>query len=528
MGLWDIFQGSDIDKLAQKGNVKRLCQLLDSDDNETREKVREALAGMGPAAVQTMLSELEKPNREFGVLESLHDTISQIVAGILREDTEGLIGLCGHQNPFLRRRVIEELSAYDDPRIFEILYTSAQDEMPELRNTAIRILGERGDEHAIVPLIRSHFWTDSTTVSHARTALSRLLRRLGDPVRAMEYIFSREEAKDPRVQAFILDYLRKENAGDSSRVMLHLLDENDKKNRSKIVQDLGKKKVREAVPALLKILETRQTKAAKDTVESLFLGEVIHALTAIGDQRAVEPLRAILRKKTSGLKRYAFSALRSLNAFHTPDDLIKLLTEKDELLESEAITLLVDFNTPEVAEALTGYLKKQLPTDYRKVSSQPFKAAEALIRIGHPGGAEGLEFLIHWLFQREWKDDQVFDYAGCFGDYKDLLLRASKYLPEKVIKGGDSRTYQVRYENHSLEAVKALCGIHSPVSSNILHKVLGKTDVKVEVGHTEFDSEYQVLQFGPEKDLARQALQERGNPPYAPMIYVRKGAWELP
>lgn len=528
MGLWNIFQSSDIDKLAQKGNVKRLCQLLNSDDKNTRDKAREALIGLGKTSLQTVLSELEKPNREFGVLESLHDAVAQIVAGILREDAEGLIGLSGHDNPFLRRHLIEALAHHEDPRVLGILYAAARDENPALRNTAIRILGECGDENSIISLIRAHFWIDSITVSHARTAISRLLRRLGDPARAMEYAFSLKEAKESRIQAFILDYFSKADAGASSGSLLLMLDENDEKNRSKIVRDLGKKKVREAVPALLKILETRQTKASKDTLESLFLGEVIHALTDIGDPRAVEPLQAILNKKTSGLKRAAFNALKSLNSFKTPEILMKLLNEKDELLADEAIALLVNFYTPDVAEALTRYLKNQLQISYWKVGSQPFKAAEALITIGHPKGAEGVAFLIDWLFQREWNDDKFFAHAECFGDYKELLLRASKYLPKKVIKGGDSNSYQVRYENHSLEAVKALCGIHSPVSSNILHKVLGKTNVEVEVRHTEFGSEYEELKFDLERELAKQALQDRGDPAYDPGIYVQTGAWTLP
>jgi HEAT repeat protein len=528
MGLWDIFQSSDIDKLAQKGNVKRLCQLLDSDDKNTRDKAREALIGLGKTSLPAVLSELEKPNREFGVLESLHDTIGQIVAGILREDTEGLIGLSGHDNPFLRRRLIEALAHHEDPRVLGILYAAARDENPALRNTAIRILGECGDENSIIPLIRAHFWIDSITVSHARTALSKLLRRLGDPARAMEYAFSLKDAKESRIQAFILDYFSKADAGASSGALLLMLDENDKKNRSKIVRDLGKKKVREAVPALLKILEARQAKASKDTLESLFLGEVIHALTDIGDPRAVEPLQAILGKKTSSLKRYAFYALKSLNSFKTPELLMKLLKEKDELLENEAIALLGNFKTPDVAEALSGYLKSQLRVSHWKVSAQPFKAADTLISLGRPEGANGVETLIDWLFQHEWDEEKLFEYASCFGDYKDLLLKSSKYLPKQEIKGGDSKTYQLRYENHSLEAVKALCALDTPVSSNILHKVFEKTNVKVEVSHTEFDAEYRELQFDQEKNLALKALQERGDPSYNPEFYIGKSAWKLP
>lgn len=106
-----------------------------------------------------------------------------------------------------------------------------------------------------------------------------------------------------------------------------------------------------------------------------------------------------------------------------------------------------------------------------------------------------------------------------FGDYTELIMKVSAKSEPK------HETYRI-----SEEAVKELCEIHTLVSCNILHKVMGKSDYLVFRGHDEINTDYPIydtISFEPQREKARNELVKRGNPPYDPKIYIDKDAWKL-
>jgi hypothetical protein len=105
------------------------------------------------------------------------------------------------------------------------------------------------------------------------------------------------------------------------------------------------------------------------------------------------------------------------------------------------------------------------------------------------------------------------------GDYTELIVRASAKGELK------EETYEM-----SMEAVKELCEINTPISSNILHKISAKADWLVFRGHDEINTDYPVYDrtsFEPQREMARNELLKRGNPPYDPKIYLDRDAWKL-
>jgi hypothetical protein len=106
-----------------------------------------------------------------------------------------------------------------------------------------------------------------------------------------------------------------------------------------------------------------------------------------------------------------------------------------------------------------------------------------------------------------------------FGDYTELVVEAAARSEPK------DKTYEM-----SEEAVKKLCEINTPISSNILHKVSAKSDYLVFRGHDEINTDYPVydrINFEPQREMARNELGKRGNPPYDPKVYLDRDAWKL-
>jgi hypothetical protein len=68
-------------------------------------------------------------------------------------------------------------------------------------------------------------------------------------------------------------------------------------------------------------------------------------------------------------------------------------------------------------------------------------------------------------------------------------------------------------------AIRCLCDLDSPVTSNLLHLVAQKKDVTVTLALCAYSQEER-LSFQAQRDRAAAGLRRRGDPPYAPEAYV--------
>jgi hypothetical protein len=138
---------------------------------------------------------------------------------------------------------------------------------------------------------------------------------------------------------------------------------------------------------------------------------------------------------------------------------------------------------------------------------------EALCSIGDLRVAESL---INWLFKEGSDYCNVANIKNIFGDYTDLILKAS-------LKGG-------RFRSQSDEAVCELCKIRTKISSNILHKITQKEDYEIVDDRWDIDEPTPCVyaySFESQRDAARTELERRGNPVYDSSAYLEREAWKL-
>jgi hypothetical protein len=80
------------------------------------------------------------------------------------------------------------------------------------------------------------------------------------------------------------------------------------------------------------------------------------------------------------------------------------------------------------------------------------------------------------------------------------------------------------------EAVKKLSEINTPISNNILHKVVKIEDARVIVasGYYYPTPKYGIFNLDSVRKAARKELYLRGNPPYKEAAYFQPDGWKLP
>lgn len=162
------------------------------------------------------------------------------------------------------------------------------------------------------------------------------------------------------------------------------------------------------------------------------------------------------------------------------------------------------------------------------------KSAKALGEIGDLRAAGAI---IDWLFGYPWfigdpreLDSWIGAMKNLFGDYTALILKAASVKIEREItrKGVKYDAGKIHYYlRESDEAVSELCKVSTQISSNILHKVLQRKDIEVQVSWSCAFKRYGTLSFEAQREMAKKELKRRGNPPYDPSAYLNEEAWKL-
>ncbi|MFC1846499.1 hypothetical protein ACFLYS_00360 [Chloroflexota bacterium] len=114
------------------------------------------------------------------------------------------------------------------------------------------------------------------------------------------------------------------------------------------------------------------------------------------------------------------------------------------------------------------------------------------------------------------------------GDYTDLIMDVLAWeitnisLETEEVELDSSRCY---------DAIKKLCDIDTPISSNILHKVskldklITGSDRLFSGGTTTYTIHY--LDFNKYNKIAKDELKRRGNPRYDPSVYLNEDVWSI-
>lgn len=110
------------------------------------------------------------------------------------------------------------------------------------------------------------------------------------------------------------------------------------------------------------------------------------------------------------------------------------------------------------------------------------------------------------------------------GDYTDLILDIFAW--ELASYSEDTSQLQL-YMSRCSKAVQQLCEIRTPISSNILHKILKIEELDVTFHHDSIQKTWESLDFKGNQQMAKDELRQRGNPRYDPSAYLDERAWKL-
>jgi|GEM_PF-1368506 len=501
-------------------SMEMLIAALQDHDRDLRQMAAEALGRWGdPRAVGaliTALGDYEKVRRPGDFSFSW-----QINPGDYYSD------------PYLRVResIFEALVKIGAPAEGQLM-AALQSKSQWVRYFAAKALQEIGSSKAVQPLLEALPHEDD--LGAIRESMRAALKRLAG-LESLELLLHQlRNAEDIAVRVFVQKY--GEGKVDPATIYYRLysirrdviraldalgwVPQNDelgvsywcgKKQWDRCV-DIGAP----AVQPLCSVLWSADPKVRQQAAE---------ALGKIGDARAVEPLVASLQDSEKEVRGAAALALGKIGDPIAVDPLVASLQDSETLVRELAAYALGHIGDPRAIDPLVALMKGEGP------GPEPIAAVRALQEIGDKRAAAAV---IDCIFENQRVGERTF--AGnararsLFGDYAELIAKAawgistqesSHYEP---LIGGYTREYVI---TDLLDAVKSLSEIDTPISSNLLHKVMERPDPKLPHLSPRSRSQMTTVVMWEAEEAAKRALEERGNPPYDPSVYLDEAAWTL-
>jgi HEAT repeat protein len=402
----------------------------------------------------------------------------------------------------------------------------AEDALREIRIDAL-IIGKIADARAIETLTKALYDRDRAIRLKATQALG----KIRDPIAAGALIKALEHSKEAKVAAAdalaemgklgvepIIQAIRP----DTLRIRWYATFD--------VLTDIFVAIGKPAVEPLVQLLKDK----SNDKFSYRRIALAVAALGRIGDPSAVEPL--IEAADDRRFRNMVAGGLSRIGDTRAVELYVQSLNDESEVFQSEAAEAVGKIGDARAVGPLIQVLKDE----HRPVGPQE-NAAKALGRIGDIQAAEAV---IEWLFMDRYVNgeeqsysigayQQLYDWYHAmrtlFGNYTDLILRASIYVkcePMHVKYPGRLR-YDLKEKDMTIHE---LCNIHTQISSNILHKVSKRKDMKVVTGYGRGQQEelhgwYGTLSLVSERKMAEDELKRRGNPPYDPSAYLDKDSW---
>jgi len=564
MGIFDGLFKPNVERLRAKRDVKGLIRALGyGRDKYVQERAAEALGEIGDARavepliaalkdrdwfVEYALAKIGKPAVEplivalkdedkdvrliaIGALEKIGDAraVEPLAAALEDKDdhvrwkamwvlgkmgdaraVEPLIAALEDKDYHVRWTAAEFLGNIGDARAVEPLIAALEDENNVVRLRAISALEKTGDARAVVPLIAA--LEDEN--KDVRQTAAEALAKIGKPAVEPLAVALKDEDKDVRLRAIST----LEKIGDTRAVepLIAALEDDDKDVRRTAISVLGKMGDARAVEPLIATLEDKDVRL-----------EAILALEKIGDARAVEPLAAVLKDGDKDVRLTAIGALGKTGDARAVEPLIAALEDKEYHVRWSAAEALGQTKGEEqIVEKLKEMITKPIKRDIY------FTVSYTLAKLGV---VSAIPVLIEFLFETPIEIQSLTEADRLRSKVLEALkglIPKSNLTEELIILANEAASYRTRDSDPvhinlspSLEegasAIRTLCSINNPVSSNILYLVTEKKDIRITLPTCAYTTDFS-LYFGVQREIASEELRRRGFKGYDPAAYYRK------
>jgi len=368
-------------------------QVLASSDVDTLSPLLELLRGLDPSLrMQAALALGEQSDTRAieALIDSLKDEDTNVryhaieALGKLKavDAVDSIAEIAGSRDFFLAFVALEALAKIGDPRVAPKIVPLLDDEL--LRDPAIDLLGQLGDESAVAPLVALLNSPTGPTEGIA-AALASLSDRYEKQYGAGGYIAdlaSHEISpdgvqklldalevpgnEDSRPLALVLGWLKRPSVeraltrfmgrADLRDEIIEALVRHGSATLDLLIAQLTAEDLevrRSAVLALGRIGHSSATLALVNTLgeESLAI-DAANALAQIGDPRAVDGLLNLMGDDDASIRQAAVSALNSLGLPSMSDRIIPLLADPEPNVRESAAKIAGYFGYPEAANAL--------------------------------------------------------------------------------------------------------------------------------------------------------------------------------
>ena len=367
-----VLASTDVD------TVSPLLELLNGRDPDLRMQAALALGEQGDIrSVEALINALndKDTNVQYHAIEAL---------GKLKavEAVDALAEIVESRDFFLAFGALDALARIGDPRIAPRIVPLLEDEL--LRDPAINLLGQLGDESAVAPLT-SILNTPTAPTDPIADALATLSDRYEQQYGEGSYIadLASREISPTGVQnlldaletpgkenlrsiALVLGWLKSANV---DRALTRLMGRDDLRNEiiealvrhGSATIDLLRAQLtaedievrRSAVVALGRIGDSSVTPSLVNTLNEEALAiDAANALAQIGDERAVDGLLNLIGSDDASIRQAATSALNSVMPPSMSKRIIPLLNDPDPNVRESAVKIAGYFGYPEAAGAL--------------------------------------------------------------------------------------------------------------------------------------------------------------------------------
>lgn len=367
-----ILASSDVDTFSP------LLELLRGPDADLRMQAALALGEQGdPRAAGALIDSLkdEDTNVRYHAIEALGKLQSNDAVPALLEIVES-------RDFFLAFVALDALARINDPRIAPGIVPLLNDEL--LREPAIDLLGQLGDDSAVAPLVTLLNTTIGPTEAIA-AALARISERYERQYSAGSYIADLVSGEispagvqslldaletpgkdDLRSLALVLGWLKRPGVDRAlTRFMgraelrdgiIEALVRHGAATLDLLIAQLNAEDLEvrsSAVVALGRIGDSRATPALINTLneESLAI-DAANALAQIGDPRAADGLLKLIGNDDASIRQAAVSALNSLPLPSMSERIIPLLADSDPNVRESAARIAGYFGYAEATDAL--------------------------------------------------------------------------------------------------------------------------------------------------------------------------------
>ena len=442
---------------------------------------------------------------------------------LAKKDVPGLAKLLKTQKDiFLKQEAVKALGNFSATEVFDILMSALKDENIDVQIEAIKSLGKLKDACVIKPLFS--LWVGKNRKIEAE--IEKTFMNMG--ILAIDTLkgFIKEDNFKTLHKSKVLELLAKIRGGEKVVFFSELLEDKDEDERvqSEALEALEKIADEKVVDLLIRLLkeDNRRQKLQKIMGTQGYVISIIRALGQTKSKRAVEPILQILEKSESiTLKHKAIGSLAMIG-------------------NEQAVEFLLKFFRYNVENAHDMTRKRPKGGGYLKGEYDIYFLTKCLAQTGNKRAVEDIvNFLFNDLLLRNSTTREIdrvksnhikaFDFINLFADYTELVYEAATYTAKVTDEGySEDKVIRGKYSTEKSDgAVKKLCSINSPISSNILHHVAKKQDLRVKVCLTLWDNTDQILSFESQREMAKKELKNRGNPAYDPALYLDESAWNL-